>query len=353
MSRAINILGLMSGSSLDGMDIALIRFVPDEKAYQPRIDWLAVDHFEYSQVWKDHLSRLPKLQIDAWMELNVSFSQYVADELRALPFVREAELIAWHGHTSAHRPDQHWTAAVGDPQVLSVAMQLPVIGEFRNKDVALGGQGAPLVTIVDAHYFSDYQAAINLGGIANITQLHPTYRAFDICGCNQVLNAIAEKLGQSMDRDGEISAAGRVDADLRSSLNDWGYLKKEPPRSLDNIQVKQFYTQVLSRENLTPEDAMATAVEHITDAIAAALSCNKPQKILLSGGGAKNIHLVNRLRTKCPDKIIEVAPTPWLDYKEAFLMAYMAYLYEKKENNVFSKMTGSQRDHIAGVKYTF
>lgn len=343
----------MSGSSLDGMDLALIRFVPVKHSCPPQFEWLAVDHFEYSEVWKENLRRLPQLTIGDWMTLHIAFSQYVADKLRRIPCVREAELVAWHGHTSAHRPDQHWTSALGDPQALAVSLQLPVIGEFRNKDIALGGQGAPLAPIVDLHFFPDDQAAINLGGIANITRLHPSFRAFDICGCNQVLNAIAEKMGHAMDRDGEISTRGRVNEDLRSHLNDWMYLKEEPPKSLDNAVVKEFYAQIIDREDLAPEDTMATAVEHITDAIATAVRRNKPQKILLSGGGARNINLVNRLRSKCPNDIISVAPSPWLDYKEAFLMAYMAYLYEKKENNVFSKMTGSQRDHIAGVKYTF
>ena len=342
----------MSGSSLDGMDMALLRFSPKPNTPIPEFAWINTGHFSYPQHWIDTLKEIHRLPVADWMQADVAFAQYVAEELQSRGhWLSSTDVIAWHGHTSAHHPDQGWTLALGNGQTLATNLETPVIAEFRRKDVAQGGQGAPLAPLVDAHFFPEIDIAINLGGIVNMTKMDSAKAAFDLAGCNQLLNRIARTLGAPMDKDGVWAASGTIDADLLHALNNWSYLSASPPKSLDNQTVTDFYSPLLASSTLSPKDKLATAVEHIADVILAHLQQNKKQQILLSGGGARNIFLVRRLREKAPRHHWMVAPDPWLDYKEAFLMAYMGYLFMRKENNVFSSWTGGKSDHCAGMLY--
>lgn len=352
MSKSIHILGMMSGSSLDGMDLALIRFQERTNSDIPDFEWVATGHFSYSDAWIENLKGIHELSIADWMKLDIEFCRYVAQELEAREKMTAlADVIGWHGHTSAHHPEQEWTLALGNGQTLSTALGKPVMAEFRRKDVAQGGQGAPLAPIVDAHFFPEVDVAINLGGIANMTLLSGEQAAFDVSGCNQVLNHLAEKLGSPMDTDGQWAAAGSIQTEILEMLNSWSYLNLPAPKSLNNQSVSEFYGQIFSQNNVLPKDALATTVEHITHAILSHLSDNKTQRILLSGGGARNLYLIRRLREKAPQHDWTLAPGPWVDYKEAFLMAYMAYRLMNEKNNVFSCWTGGERDHQGGMLY--
>jgi len=352
MSKPIHILGMMSGSSLDGMDLGLIRFHEEGASDIPQFDWVATDHFAYSDLWVEKLRGIHDLSVADWMKLDVEYCRYVAQELRFFKkWVDKTDLIGWHGHTSAHHPDEGWTLALGNGQTLAATLGKPVVAEFRRKDVAQGGQGAPLAPIVDAHFFPEVDVAINLGGIANMTLLSQGQAAFDVSACNQVLNHLAQILGAEMDMDGQWAAFGTVQAEILNSLNSWSYLRSSAPKSLDNKSITQFYGRVFSKFEANPKDLLATVVEHITDAIHMHLDCNKKQQILLSGGGARNLFLVQRLREKAPQHDWVLAPGLWLDYKEAFLMAYMAYRFINDKNNVFSSWTGGVRDHLGGTLY--
>ena len=352
MSKAIHILGMMSGSSLDGMDLGLIRFQKVGASDIPQFDWVATDHFAYSNFWVQKLRGIHDLSIADWMKWDVEFCRYVVRKLNNFKkWVDKADIIGWHGHTSAHHPNEGWSLALGNGQTLATTLGKPVVAEFRRKDVAQGGQGAPLAPIVDAHFFPEVDVAINLGGITNMTLLSQGRAAFDVCGCNQVLTHLAQSLGASMDKDGQWAASGTVQTEILSSLNSWSYLSLSAPKSLDNQSISHFYGRVLSEFEADSKDLLATVVEHIADAIHMHLDRNKKQQILLSGGGARNLFLIRRLREKAPQHDWDLAPGLWLDYKEAFLMAYMAYRFINDKNNVFSTWTGGARDHCGGTIY--
>lgn len=352
MKDSINILGTMSGSSLDGMDLALIRFTPIEEKEVPEIEWVATDHFPYPKSWANALSSLPALSVGDWMSLDVEFSQFVAKKIQSRArLFKSADFIGWHGHTSSHHPEKGWTIALGSGQILASELNTPVIGEFRKKDVALGGQGAPLAPIVDSHFFPNMDIALNLGGIANMTRIKGKDPAFDIVGCNQVLNHLAAKMDEKWDENGSTAESGQVIPELLHELNTWSYLSKSKPKSLDNQAVSNFYKPILDAQPAPVKDLLATSVEHITDSIVSQFPRNKVQKVVLSGGGTRNGFLLKRLKQKGAKHHWNSAPDPWLDYKEAFLMAYMSYLFLKDKNNVFSAWTGGKKNHRAGVRY--
>jgi len=352
MSKNMHILGVMSGSSLDGVDLAVIRFSHAGSNETPHFEWIETGHFPYPKKWVEHLKGIHELSIGEWMRLDVAYSQYIAGEIKkCLKSLGKVDAIGWHGHTSAHHPEQGWTLALGHGQTLATALNIPVISEFRRKDVALGGQGAPLAPIVDAHFFPNFDIAINLGGIANLTIFANENVALDVCGCNQILNQLAQKLNAKMDIDGRWAAEGAVQKEVLEHLNSWSYLTQPPPKSLGNHSVSEFYGAQLYGLDKNPKDLLSTAIEHITTAILQTIPDNKRQQILLSGGGARNKFLVQRLKEKGAVHQWTVASYPWLDYKEAFLMAYMAYRYQTNKNNVFSTWTGSAHNHRGGVRH--
>ncbi|NBB88266.1 MAG: hypothetical protein GVX96_00560 [Bacteroidetes bacterium] len=352
MKNRLDILGTMSGSSLDGMDLALIRFTSTEEKEVPDIEWIAKDHFSYPKFWESALPSLPGLSVGDWMSLDVEFSRFIAKKIQSRPhLIKTADFIGWHGHTSSHHPEKGWTSAIGNGQILASELNTPVIGEFRKKDVALGGQGAPLAPIVDRHFFPNMDIALNLGGIANMTWIKSKSYAFDIVGCNQILNHLAAKLGRKWDENGSAAASGKVIPELLRELNAWPYLSKPTPKSLDNKIVSNFYKPILDNHPAAVNDLLATSAEHITDSIVDQLPRNKMQKILLSGGGVRNGFLFKRLQQKGAKHHWIAAPGPWINFKEAFLMAYMSYLFLKDKNNVFSAWTGGKKNHCAGVRY--
>ena len=249
--------------------MAVLRFSPEASNNEiPTFDWVSTAHIDYPQKWIDRLRSLPKLPINEWMPLDIEYCQFIAAAVRdKIDSLKGIDALSWHGHTSAHHPKQGWTLALGNGQTLATELKIPVITEFRRKDVALGGQGAPLAPIVDQHFFPEFDVALNLGGIANMTRFTDPKAAFDICGCNQLLNQLAHYLGASMDRDGKWAAEGTVNSGILRALNDWSYLKRPTPKSLGNHEVTQFYESRLLALSRKPQDLLATAVEHVVPSI--------------------------------------------------------------------------------------
>lgn len=352
MSKECHILGIMSGSSLDGVDWSVIRFHTPEINSVPQYEWVETGHFAYPGEWVDLLRTIHTLSISDWMDLDVKYARFIAGEIkRRVKSLPRVQLVGWHGHTSAHHPENGWTLALGHGQTVATHLNIPVVSDFRRKDVALGGQGAPLAPLVDQDFFSAYDAAINLGGIANMTLLGDSPKAFDVCGCNQILNQLAHKLGGQMDKDGRWAAAGSLNHAVLDQLNSWSFLHQPPPKSMGNHSVSEFYAKHLYEAAYPTKDLLFTAIEHISSSILQFIPRNKTHRILLSGGGARNTYLVQRLKEKGSTHQWTVATNPWLDYKEAFLMAYMAYRHQINKNNVFSTWTGGARNHKGGVRY--
>jgi anhydro-N-acetylmuramic acid kinase len=353
MSKAITVLGIMSGSSLDGVDLAWIRFSnPGKVPLRPAIEWVATQHVPYSDKWIKRLKTASSLPASKLLELDAAYATYQADILQELqtPHLNDTDVIGWHGHTIFHNPSELYSYQLGRGDILSFHLQCPVICNFRNQDIASGGQGAPLAPIVDRAYFESYDYLINLGGIANISINNQAVSAFDICGFNQVLNYLAQQEGHEMDKDGQLSQYGQLDTDLRKQLNNWSYLGASAPKSLSNQDVRQFYFPLLNTYKLSTADKLKTFLVHVCDSIEEIVPRTEKCNILFSGGGAKNTTFMDLLKERFTASINKASP-PWLDYKEAFLMAYMAYLRWQDLPNVHSSATGSAKDQSLGVVF--
>lgn len=353
MNNSLVVLGIMSGSSLDGIDMAWIRFDDTEgNPFAPRVQWLKTTCHPYQEDWTNKLKYADEISATQLFTLHAEYAEYQAQVIELYQNdIIPVELIAWHGHTIYHHPDKGFSFQLGRGDILAERTQTKVISDFRNQDIALQGQGAPLSPIVDVHYFKEYGHLINLGGICNITQNKGRPLAFDICGFNQVLNALAMESGKQMDEDGNMSGAGKIHQMLRKELNEWHYLSRPAPKSLSNQEVMGFYIPLLKQWDLPVEDKMKTFLCHVCDNIQANSSgLRADSKILLSGGGANNKTFSNMLKERL-SCTVHNAPAPWQDYKEAFLMAFMGYLKWNNLPNILSSVSGSKRDHSAGIIY--
>jgi anhydro-N-acetylmuramic acid kinase len=229
-------------------------------------------------------------------------------------------------------------------------------------DIALGGQGAPIVPIGEKLLFPQNKFFLNLGGIANLS-FHDhsgsdNVLAFDVCPANRVLNLLAADAGKVYDDGGEIARSGSANFDLLAKLNGLAYYKKSFPKSLANDFGTQTVYPLIKQHGLEINDELATYVEHIccqiTDSIQNAYSNNGQEaggKLMITGGGALNTFLVERLEEMLKDQKIEIVlpETAIINYKEALIMGLIGVLRWREENNVFASVTGSTKDSIGGA----
>ena len=359
------VIGLMSGSSLDGLDIAFVEF--QENAGKWTYEIKAAECFVYPDEWIDKLKNAISLGALDYQLLHTSYGHYIGEQV--INFIEEKKLhyqvalIASHGHTTFHVPSKKMTAQLGDGAAIAAVTQLPVVSDLRALDVALGGQGAPIVPIGEKFLLGDYDYFLNIGGIANISfNKNPSessgYIAFDICPANRVLNLLANEKGKEYDDDGKMAANGKVNMQLLDNLNALDYYKKSYPKSLSNDFGTNLVYPLIKDSGLHIEDALRTYAEHIAlqvkNAIAD-LKNHKPQttnyKLLATGGGALNTFLVERIKDLVKEFNIEVlVPGEELvKYKEALIMAFIGVLRWRQEYNVFSSVTGAARDSIGGA----
>ncbi len=256
------------------------------------------------------------------------------------------DFVASHGHTIFHRPEEHYTLQIGDGQELAKACGFTVINDFRTEDVSKGGQGAPLVPIGDKLLFGDYEICLNIGGIANVSYDEDGKRiAFDLCIANQALNYLAQMKGLPYDRDGELARSGEVDITLLKQLNRHPFYGLYPPKSLGREFFEANQKELL--QGLSVPDLLATFVEHIALQIALGVSHLPKGKILVTGGGARNKFLMERLQARSshevviPDKMI-------IDYKEALVFAFLGLLRVEGKTNVLASVTGAESDSCSG-----
>ena len=287
-------IGLMSGSSLDGLDIALVRFKEENDKY--RFQVLQAETLPYSSHWKKLLSEAFHKQPEDLVQLDKDYGKYLGEQVLAFAKKHNAtpDFVASHGHTIFHRPEEHYTLQIGDGQELAKACGFTVINDFRSEDVSKGGQGAPLVPIGDKLLFSDYEICLNIGGIANVSYDEGGKRiACDLCIANQALNYLAQMNGLPYDRDGELARSGEVDITLLKQLNRHPFYGQLPPKSLGREFFETFQKDLL--QGLSVPDLLTTFVEHIALQIALGVSHLPKGKILVTGGGARNKFLMERL----------------------------------------------------------
>ena len=341
-------IGLMSGTSLDGLDMAYCLFVYD-KQWTFTIE--RTETVEYEKNFREQLRNATHLSSDELSELNSSFGHFLGLHVRK--FIDKhglnPDFIASHGHTVFHKPEKGYSLQVGDGNALAAQTGFPVIYDFRSLDVALGGQGAPLVPIGDKLLFSEYSACLNLGGIANISfDKNGQRQAFDICPVNMVLNYLAEKKGLPYDDQGKMARTGQLIDPLLQKLNTLAYYQQDGPRSLGKEWVVQNVFPLLDSERYQINDLLHTFIQHITFQLMRVIDTLPKGKILISGGGAYNTYCIDLLKQKTSHEII-IPQKTIIDYKEALIFAFLGVLRLRGEVNTLASVTGAATDSCGGV----
>lgn len=341
-------LGLMSGTSLDGLDIAYIEFKYAYKQWHYSI--LHAETILYTEEWKNELRNAITLGKQELGNLDKKFSAFLAECTK--DFIEKNEitsldLISSHGHTIHHRPDLNYTYQIGNSPEFGNAFNIPVVCDFRVQDVELGGQGAPLVPIGDRLLFSDYNYCLNLGGIANLSTEYNNERiAYDICASNIILNYYANKLGHAYDPGGIFARYGETNKRLLEELNSLDYYRKKLPKSLGREWIDDNIMPLLEKSQLSIRDILHTYCQHIAQQI----NNNIPlgSRVLITGGGVYNTFLLQLLDTKIkwiiPEKKL-------IDYKEATIFALLGILRLRNQPNCLKSYTGARKDHCSGVLY--
>ncbi|QJB33994.1 anhydro-N-acetylmuramic acid kinase [Chitinophaga oryzae] len=355
-----NVIGTMSGSSLDGLDIVFAELT------EIRGQWTYVikasESLPYEPEWVEKLAAATTLPAKEYLLLHTAYGHYAGQ--RILSFIERNELdhkvhfIASHGHTTFHLPGQQMTAQLGDGAAMAAVTRLPVITDLRAVDVALGGQGAPIVPIGEKYLLGGYQFWLNLGGIANISaQLPDGFAAFDICPANRVLNELALQLNKPYDEGGALAAGGVTDTGLLAQLNALPYYRQPWPKSLANDFGTDTVLPMVNGLRISVQGKLRTYTEHIAAQIAQAAGQLKatmpegPAKLLVTGGGAFNTFLVETIRQQLTPLGIDVEVPDELTvaFKEALVMALIGALRWRQEVNVLSSVTGAKQDSINGA----
>jgi anhydro-N-acetylmuramic acid kinase len=345
------VIGLMSGTSLDGLDICYVQFEKDQKWTFSNI---IAETIPYSSEWGEKLGTAIELSRSDLNILNQEFGQYLANkttEFMAKHNLQgQVDLIASHGHTIHHQPQAGITVQIGDGQIIANQTGLPVIFDFRTADVALGGQGAPLVPMGDEHLFNDYDACLNLGGIANISMNRNGERiAFDITACNLPLNSLTRnELNIEYDANGQIAASGQIIEELLLKLNELSYYNLQHPKSLGVEWLNEIFYPILKNFHSFPlADRLATIIAHETDQIARIFADHQIKNVLVTGGGAFNSYFIQRLQHKTDTEI--TLPSPLIiDFKEALIFGFLGVLHSRNEINTLRSVTGASRNSIGG-----
>lgn len=359
MIMKYNVLGIMSGSSMDGVDLALCELQEDGGQWAYRI--VEAETIPYDSKWRIRLSQLRKQTPAIYAKTDTFYGLYLGSLVNQ--FIKKhnvkVDLIASHGHTVFHQPESGFTAQVGAGSSLHGSTGLPVVSDFRTVDVALGGQGAPLVPMGDTLLFANYDACLNLGGFCNITATsNGSLTAFDICPGNIVLNRIARNLGKDYDHNGEIALSGSINYDLLKKLNELPFYTKTGAKSLGREWINSEFWPIVREYEKTnkQEDLMKTLADHIAGQIAKtidALTDNQPEgyKILVTGGGTYNEALIDLMRTHSDAEFVIPEDKNIIEYKEALIFALLGLLRVKNQTNVLSAATGSKADNIGGALY--
>ncbi|RXP52644.1 anhydro-N-acetylmuramic acid kinase [Lutibacter sp. HS1-25] len=347
--KSWNVIGLMSGTSLDGIDIVYTRISKENDIYN--FNLIVTDTVKYDTIWENNLRNAfnaPKEEIE---KLNIAYGNYlgeVVNDFLTKHKIKKVDFIASHGHTIFHKPNEGYTLQIGDGQAISDVTGLKVICDFRTQDVALGGQGAPLVPVGDKLLFSAYDYCLNLGGFANISyELADKRIAFDICPTNIVMNHYTNLLGFAYDDCGKIASTGTINKDLLNELNNIPFYKAALPKSLGFEFVKETVFPMIDQFNLPVETVLRTFVAHIVTQIANCFNNKKTSKVLITGGGAFNTFLINELKKQTNNEII-IPNNEIVNFKEALIFALLGVLRSENEVNCLSSVTGAIKDHSSG-----
>jgi anhydro-N-acetylmuramic acid kinase len=308
-------------------------------------------------MWKKRLATLPVASARELAIADYEIGYLFGEMINKFIGNDGVDYISSHGHTIFHEPENRMTCQIGNGAAIAQTTRIPVISDFRSADIALGGQGAPLASIVDRDILTEYSALVNLGGISNISFTNrDNVVAYDISPCNQILNYLAKQKGVDYDNEGIFASQGKIYQELVDKFLEFEYFNLKFPKSLDNNAIREYFFPLLDSFQIDLEDKLASGVELIALTLSEELQrefsnySGRP-KVLLTGGGAKSTFLVQQIIKNNPNINIVVPDSTIVDFKEALLMAYLGYLRVMGETNVISSVTGASHNSIGGAIY--
>ena len=343
-------IGLMSGTSADGLDVCCATFTLKNGKWSYKID--CAKGYSYAPELKDILmNKVQKMSALEFITFHSQYGHFLGQKVNEFmkEFNVKPDLIASHGSTVFHEPSKRIMFQIGDGAAIAAETGIQTVSDFRRLDIMLGGQGAPLVPVGDRALFGSYDYCLNIGGFSNISYDDgPRRIAFDISPVNYVINRYCRTIGLEMDRDGEIAAKGSVNDALLNDLNSLDYYSQKPPKSLAREWVEKNVFPLIDKYSLTLEDTLRTYYEHC--AFQLAKVTDKGKSILVTGGGAWNKFLLERMEalSGCTLKV----PEPEVvDYKEALIFAFLGVLYMTDTPSCLSSVTGAAKDNIGGMLF--
>ncbi len=344
------VIGLMSGSSLDGLDVCAVKFNEENSRWKFEIQNTVC--YEYPEHFQQALRQLPDATAYQLAEMHTGFARIQADYLQqffqAFPDSRKADLIVSHGQTIFHQPEQSFTTQIGCGATLSALTSKTVVCDLRTYDVALGGQGAPLVPLGEKYLFPEFKSFLNIGGICNISEHTDSgITAYDVCPGNTLLNLLAIQSGKTYDTRGTIARNGSVCPELLAQLSSVDFYQKEGPKSLGTEHLMRDWWPLIEAASLSVEDKMTTVVEHIAIELGKVLT---HPTTLITGGGALNTYLTERIIHHAVSEII-VPSRQIIEFKEALIIGFAGLERYLGRNNCLSSVTGAQRDNMGGAVY--
>ena len=353
MKSNFTLIGIMSGTSLDGIDITLTNYTLEDNQWD--FQFVVGKTYHYAEEIINQLRKATHNSAEKLLLLDKKIGQLFG--VAVLQFITEFAVdihtinaIASHGHTIFHQPENGFTYQIGCGTTLSIITQLPVINDFRTKDVVLGGQGAPLVPVGDFQLFNSLaDGFLNIGGISNISYKHNTkITAYDICPGNIPLNLLMNKIGKSYDEHGTLASTGKVNFELLEALNSLEFYLKPGPKSLGMEWMNENFLPIIAKTNDTIPNLLATICEHIGIQIANISNENLIQKLLITGGGVLNTFLIERIKHYLEGEII-IPTIEIIEFKEAIVFGFLGALYLSKQENCLRDVTGAQRNSCSGV----
>lgn len=351
MKNTYYCIGIMSGTSLDGVDLVYATLTSDEN-YSYQI--LKTKTYAYSQEWLVALKEaFHKKPVDL-IELDVRYGKYTGELAKQFIIensIEQIDFIASHGHTIFHKPEMGYTLQIGSGKEIANITQCKTICDFRTQDVKFGGQGAPLVPVGDSLLFSDFDYCLNLGGFANVSYQRCSERlAYDICPVNIVLNYYVQQYDLSFDEGGQIAKSGKVHESLLKALNANSFYQQKPPKSLGFEFVSQQIIPLIDSFDLALKDILRTFVEHVAMQISAVVNRKEKSKTLITGGGAYNSFLIERLEALSITEI-SIPAKDLVEFKEALIFGLLGLLKIEEKVNCLKSVTGASKDHSSGAIY--
>jgi anhydro-N-acetylmuramic acid kinase len=346
--KPVRIVGLMSGTSLDGLDVALCEFSMSKEQLEYHI--IKAETLDYPREIKDRLSCCGNFGLTAFLDFHRKYGYWLGNTVRDFldRHQLKADYIGSHGHTVFHEPQVGRNFQLGEASAIAAAAGMPVVSDFRSLDVCLGGQGAPLVPIGDELLFSAYGYRINLGGFCNVSLKRGDHLlAWDIGPFNLAMNYLAAQMGLEYDEDGRIASTGKVDKALVAELNGLPYYQLDPPKSLGREWFEREFIPRMEKYTLSTADKLASFSEHIAYQITMQCKGAEKDNLLITGGGAYNLDFLSRLRRMIHLEVI-VPDANLVNYKEALIFALLAYLRIHEQVNTYRSVSGAKQNSCGG-----